>query len=171
LAEPVEAAAHAGVEAQRAGLEDEAAEQVRVDALRRLDLAAGSFLDLADHVARLLLGELDRGRQLDVEDALGLGDQPVELARDLLDLAGAVLLGKQQEEVANELLVAAQQLLERRRLGAVVDLRVAEEPSQLRTWRCASTKSPSSSRTGSSLSASLAASKRARAYMRCATAI
>jgi len=32
LAEPVEAAAHTGVEAQRAGLEDDAADQVRVDA-------------------------------------------------------------------------------------------------------------------------------------------
>src|SRR5438093_8825276 len=94
VAEPVEAAAHAGVEAQRAGLEDEAADQVRVDALRRLDLAAGSFLDLADHVARLFLGELDRGGQLDVENALCLGDQPVELACDLLDLTGAVLLGE-----------------------------------------------------------------------------
>src|SRR6266478_6536402 len=77
LAEPVEAAAHAGVEAHRAGLEDEAADQVWVDALRRLDLAAGSFLDLSDHVARLLFGELDGGGQLDVEDALCLRDQLV----------------------------------------------------------------------------------------------
>src|SRR2546430_28240 len=44
-------------------------------------------------------------------------------------------------------------------------------PRSSGTWRCASTKSPSSSRTGSSLPASLAASKRARAYMRWATAI
>src|SRR5437667_2979734 len=131
LAEPVEAAAHAGVEAHRAGLEDEAADQVWVDALRRLDLAAGSLFDLSDHVARLLLGELDGGGQLDVEDALCLGDQPVELSRNLLDLARAVLLGEQEEEVADELLVAPQQLLERRRLGAVVEVRVAEEPAEL----------------------------------------
>ena len=36
-----------------------------VDRARRLDLAAGRLLDLADDPARLLVGELDRGRQLD----------------------------------------------------------------------------------------------------------
>src|SRR5205085_11543673 len=38
----------------------------------------------------------------------------------------------QEQDVADELLVATEQLLERCRLGAVVELRVAEEPTQLR---------------------------------------
>src|SRR5436305_15221672 len=59
LAEPVEAAAHAGVEAQRAGLEDEVADQVGVDALRRLPLAAGSQFDLGEHAVRLPIRVLD----------------------------------------------------------------------------------------------------------------
>ena len=46
--EPVQAAAHACVDAQRAGLEDEAADEVGVDRARRLDRAAGRLLDLAD---------------------------------------------------------------------------------------------------------------------------
>src|SRR5438105_137099 len=132
LAEPVEAAAHARVETQRAGLEDEAADQVRVDALRRLDLAAGSLLDLVDDAARLLVGEFDGGGQLDVENAFCLSDEPVELARDLLDLAGAIFLGKQEEEVADELFVPAEQLLERCRLGALIELGVTEERPELR---------------------------------------
>ena len=41
-----------------------------VDGARRLDLAAGGLLDLADDRLRLVVGELDRGRQLDVERSL-----------------------------------------------------------------------------------------------------
>src|SRR5687768_13627376 len=47
-AEPVQAAAHARVDAQRAGLEDEAADEVGVDRAGRLDRAARRLLDLAD---------------------------------------------------------------------------------------------------------------------------
>src|SRR5690242_9505553 len=47
VAEAFEAAAHAGVDAHRADLEDEPADQVGVDGARRLDVAAGGLLDLA----------------------------------------------------------------------------------------------------------------------------
>jgi hypothetical protein len=124
-AEPVEAPADACVESHRACLEDDAADQVGVDAPRRHDLPAGSFFDLRDHVARLVVGELDRRRQLDVEDPLLARREPLELASDLLDLAGAALLGEEHQEVADELVLAAEQLLERRRLDAVLELGVA----------------------------------------------
>src|SRR5262249_14325065 len=47
VAEALEAALDAGVDPHRADLEDEAADQVRVDRAGRLDLAAGGLLDLA----------------------------------------------------------------------------------------------------------------------------
>ena len=65
VAQAVEAAAHAPVDPHRAGLEDEAADQVGVDLARRLDLPSGGLLDLADDLGRLLVRELDRGGQLD----------------------------------------------------------------------------------------------------------
>ena len=70
MAQSLEAAADARVDAHRAGLEDEAADQVGVDAARRLDLPAGGLLDLLDDRASLVGRELEGGRQLDVEDAL-----------------------------------------------------------------------------------------------------
>src|SRR5581483_3230797 len=74
-------AAHARVDAQRAGLEDDAADQVGVDLALGLDGAAGGALDLLDDRARLVVGELERGGQLDVQLPL--------LARgELLELGG-----------------------------------------------------------------------------------
>src|ERR671930_1223239 len=70
FAELFEAAPHARVEAQRACLDDEATDQARIDGARGDDAAAGCLLDLLDHAARLLLGELDGGRQLELEHAL-----------------------------------------------------------------------------------------------------
>src|SRR5437763_1577169 len=128
---PVEAAAHARVEAQRAGLEDDAADQVGVDGVGRLHLAARSFLDLLDHVTPLLFGEVDGGCHLDIEDSLFLGHQALELAGDLVDLAGAVLLGEQEQKVADELLVAAEELLEHRGLDTLVELGIPEQVAQL----------------------------------------
>src|SRR5215471_5853235 len=128
----VQPAAHTRVETQRAGLQDDAADQVRVDTTRRHDRSARSFLDLRNHIARLVLRERHGGRQLDLEDALLLGDDALEVARDLLYLAGAALLGEQHQEVPDELLLAAEQLLESRGLEAVVELRVSEELTKLR---------------------------------------
>jgi len=103
LAKAVEPAAHARVESTRAGLDDDAAEDVGVDAARGLDPAAGGVLDPADELRRLLVGELDGRGQLELEDASLLRDQPLELRVDLLDLGDPALLGQQQEEVADEL--------------------------------------------------------------------
>ena len=72
-----------------------------------------------------------RGRQLDVEAARLAGDEALELAGDLVDLAGAALLGEQADEVADEVVVALQQLAERRALRARVELRVAQQAAQL----------------------------------------
>src|SRR5947207_2958100 len=81
---------------RRAGRGGDGADQVGVDVAGRLDLAAGRLLDAADEVALLLVGQVDGRRQLDVEDALGLGDDPVELARDLVDLRSAALFDHEE---------------------------------------------------------------------------
>src|SRR5947199_7663102 len=77
--QPLEAAAHARVEPVRPDLDDDAADQVRVDLPGRLDLAPCRLLDLAEELARLGIGELDRGRELGAQDSLALGDQALEL--------------------------------------------------------------------------------------------
>src|SRR6266540_7457265 len=64
-AQSLQATAHARVDAQRAGLEDEAAEQVGVDAARRVDGTAGGLLDLLHNLLRLLVAQLVRRRQVD----------------------------------------------------------------------------------------------------------
>src|SRR4029077_17450542 len=53
--EALQTAAHAGGDAQRAGLEDDAADQARIDVACRFDGAARRPLDLADDRARLVL--------------------------------------------------------------------------------------------------------------------
>src|SRR5919201_4764532 len=69
VSKSVEAAADAGVDAQRPGLKDDAADQAPVDGASGLDGAPGGLLDLANEVLRLRVAELDRRCQLDVEDA------------------------------------------------------------------------------------------------------
>src|SRR5262249_24471556 len=69
-AKAVEAAADARVDLERAGSEDEAADEVRVDGARGLDAAARGPLDLLDDRRGLLVGQLVGGRQLDAEDLL-----------------------------------------------------------------------------------------------------
>src|SRR3954462_4656185 len=82
-AESFEAAADAGVEAERSRLEDDAADQVRVDGARRVDRTAGGLLDLADDPPRLVVGKLMGRRHLDREPAFLGGHQARELALDL----------------------------------------------------------------------------------------
>src|SRR2546423_6899216 len=100
--ESFQAAAHACVDAQRAGLQDDPTDQLRVDRARRLDRAAGGLFDLADDRARLVLGEVEGGRQLDRELALLLGGQSLEFGADLVDLACATLLDQEPQQVADE---------------------------------------------------------------------
>src|SRR5438477_5565995 len=91
-AQPLEPAADAGVDAARADLEDDPADQRGVDAPRRPHPAAGRLCDLVDDRARFVLREVIRGRQLDVELPFRGGDEPLELALHLVELADPALL-------------------------------------------------------------------------------
>src|SRR5207248_4148957 len=95
-----------------------------------IDLPSGRLLDLADDPLRLVVGELERRRQLHVEAPLLARDEAIELAGDLFDLGDPALLRRQPQKVPDELVCAAEQLLEEPRLRARVDLRVAENRSQ-----------------------------------------
>ena len=121
----------AEVDLLSACLEDDPADQVRVDAPRRLDLASGGLLDLLDDRRGLLVRELQRRRQLDGQTPFRFRHQPLELARDVLDLADAALLGREPEEVAQQLLGASEQVLEHGGLRARLELRVAQDRAQL----------------------------------------
>src|SRR5690349_16936649 len=70
LSKSFQPAAHARVGAVRARLQDDAAEDVGIDAPRRLDLAADGRLDLLHDRLRLGVRQLARRRQLDREAAL-----------------------------------------------------------------------------------------------------
>src|SRR3954451_15012431 len=118
--------AHARVDAERACLQDDAAHQVGVDLLRRLDLAAGRVLDLLQDRLRLGVGQLTRGRQLDGQAALLARHQPLELLRDLLELARAAFLRHDLEEVREQRLLVAREVGQDRGLGAPLQMRVAQ---------------------------------------------
>src|SRR3954453_18836357 len=105
MSQSFESSAHARVRAIRPGLEDEAPDQRRVDAARRLHLAACRLLDLPDDVARLRVGELARRHQLDVQATPLARHQPLELPCDVLDLPGATFLRDELEEVREQRLV------------------------------------------------------------------
>src|SRR6266567_3787098 len=122
----------ARVDAERARLQDDAADQRRIDLPCRLDLAAGRILDLLQDRLRLGVGQLARGRQLDGQPPLLARHQPLELLRDLLELGGAALLRDHLQEVREERLVVAGEVGEDRRLRTRLELRVAEDRAQLR---------------------------------------
>ena len=67
-------------------MEDDPSDQVWVDRTRRLHPPAGRLLDLAQYAPELGLGQLGRSCQVDVEDALLVGDEPLEVGGDLADL-------------------------------------------------------------------------------------
>src|SRR5262245_7997174 len=124
--------AHARVNAQRARLQDDAAHEVGVDLLRRLDLAARRILDLLQDRLRLCVRQLARRRQLDGEAPLLARHQPLELLRDLLELARAPFLRDQLEEVREQRLLVAGEVVEDRGLRARLELRVAQNGTELR---------------------------------------
>ncbi len=111
------------------------------------------------------------GRELDRQAVLRLRDERVELLAELGNLAGAALLGREAHEVADELVGIGGELPEHRGLAGRVDLRVAQERAQLGHVVHRRASAPRSAETASTRPASCAASKSARAYMRCATAI
>src|ERR1044072_1522217 len=99
LSQVVEAIADRGVEDRVADAQDDAAEDVRVDVGRQLDLLAGV---LRDAVADLLDGGLVErrgGRELDGQDLVLLLPQSVEVAAGAEVRRHAVLLDQQREEV------------------------------------------------------------------------
>src|SRR6476469_1864123 len=107
LSKSFKSAAHARVDAIRACLQHDAAENRRIHRATRLDGAARGLLDLRDDRLRLVVGQLPRGRQLDGQPALLTGHQPLELGGDLLDLPRPALLGDEAEEVREDRLVVA----------------------------------------------------------------
>src|SRR5919204_4862901 len=127
----LEAAAHARVQAERPRLDDETADERRVDPALGDDAAAGGLLDLLDDALGLLLRELDGGRQLELEHALPAGEQARPLLVHLLELADPVLVHEQAQEVEEELVGISEEILERGLLRARLELRVLEEAAQL----------------------------------------
>src|SRR5579871_1911768 len=99
LSQSLQSSAHARVHLERANPQHDPADEVGVDGSRRLDRPAGRLLDLLHDRVGLVVGELPRRRQLDGEAALLARHQPLELACDLLDLAGPALLRDEREEV------------------------------------------------------------------------
>jgi hypothetical protein len=80
------------VDAQGIGLQYEAADQIRVDPARGLDRTPRRLFDLLHDLPRVVVRELDRSRQVEVQPTLVDRDETVELARDLLDLADPAAL-------------------------------------------------------------------------------
>src|SRR3954451_9943783 len=131
FAELVEAAADARVGAHGAGLDDDAADDVGVDRTRGDDAPARGLLDLLDDLGGLLLRELDRGGELQLEDALFAREQPAELRVDRLGLGDSSLLREEVDEVEEDRVRAGEEVVERRELRLGLHLRVAEKPAQL----------------------------------------
>src|SRR5581483_2864151 len=122
LSQSFQPSAHARVHLERAHPQDDPADERRVDAARRLDRAAGGLLDLLHDRLRLRVAQLARRRQLDAQAALLARHQPLELARDLLELAGPALLRGQAEEVPQERLLLPDEVGEDGGLRARLEL-------------------------------------------------
>src|SRR3954447_239090 len=132
LAKSLEAAAHARVEAHRSRLQDDAADQLRVDAARGLDGTAGRLLDLLDDVCGLGVGQLVGGGELDGQHPLLGCHERLVLPRDLRKLGRAALLRENPHEVAHELVgIAAEDVHEDGRLDVRVELGVHEHRVQV----------------------------------------
>src|SRR5919108_123937 len=127
-----EAAAHAGVREIRAGAQDEAADQGRIDLAARAKPAAGNLFDLLEEPLGLLVGQLHGSCQLDVEDALLGGDEGLELAVDLVELVHTTLLDDEEQEVPHELVGVGEDRAERLPFLAGLDFWVLEQRAQLR---------------------------------------
>jgi hypothetical protein len=124
LSQSFQSSAHARVRTIRARLQDDPADELRVDAARCVDFAAGRLLDLIHDRIRFLVGQLAGRDQLHVEAALFARDQTFELLRDLLKLARALLLGDEVQEVLEQWLVVAGEVGEDARLRRRVELRI-----------------------------------------------
>src|SRR3954452_20917399 len=99
VSQSFQSSADSRVDPHRPRLQDHPADQVRIDAARGFDLAAGRALDLSHDRRRFLIRQLLRRRQLDRQSPLLARHQALELARHLLDLADPVLLRREPQEV------------------------------------------------------------------------
>src|SRR5579862_3734188 len=131
LSQTFQSSAHACIRAIRACLQHDAADEVGVDAPRRLHLTAGRFLDLRDDRLRLGVGQLACGRQLDRQAPFLARQQPLELDCDGLDLPRPALLGDELEEVPQQRLVVAGEVGEDPPLRGRLELRVAQDGAKL----------------------------------------
>src|SRR6266508_3485705 len=122
----VQAPADARVDAQRAHLQDDAADQVGVHLARGLDGSPGRLLNLFHDLAELRVRQLDGRGQLERELAGLGGHHPLQLAPHLLQLGSAAALREDHEEVAHQLVGAAQDLLEHRHFCLRLELRIAQ---------------------------------------------
>src|SRR5581483_1014040 len=135
LSQSFQPSSHARVDAIRARLQHDAADEIGIDGPRRLDLPSRRLLDLRNDRARFRVGELARRRQLDGQAPLLARHQPLELGRDLVELADAALVRDDEQEVPEERLLVADEVLEDARLRARLELRVAQDRAQLRRLR------------------------------------
>ena len=114
-------------------MEDDASDQIWVDLPRGLHFAARLLLDATEDAAELLVGELMRGRQLDIEDLLLRRDEGVKLRDDLAELRCASLLGDQANEVDDELVGTSGDPCKHVGFHLRVDLGVLEQRAEVRS--------------------------------------
>ena len=157
--------------AMRADLQDDAADQVGVDGARRLDLAARGLLDLLQERLRLVVGELERGRQLDVEDGSSARRRArsnsraisVELRRRGPSRRATSRKLRSSSSAPPSTSSSAAAFVARVELGVARAARAARAPRRIGLDEVAElARGPRSSRP-----CSCAASKSARAYVRC----
>ncbi len=99
-AQALEAATDRGVDHPIAELDDEAADQRRIDRWLELHPAAHPVAERGGDGFHLLLGHGMSAFDPPSNPALGLGPQELELAMDLRQQAQAPALGEQRQEVA-----------------------------------------------------------------------
>src|SRR4051794_22963532 len=99
LSKFLQATADAGVQNHVADLQDDAAEDLVVDPARELDLLAGLAFDLFADPLHNRFVEVDGAGDGDVEAAVLLLPELVELAADTEDFRHPVLLDQQLEEI------------------------------------------------------------------------
>src|SRR3954468_9640330 len=131
LSKSFQSSAHARIREVRARLQHDAADDRGIDLARRLDLSPGGLLDLLDDAACLVVRELARRRQLDRQPPLLARDQPLELARDVLDLAGAGRLRDDEQEVLEQLVVVPGEISEDAGLRRRFELRIPKNRAEL----------------------------------------
>src|ERR1700704_218340 len=132
LSQSFQSSANARVDSVRPRLQHDAADEVRVDAACRFNRASRRLLDLRDDRLRFVISQLPRGSELDGEAALLARHQPLELMRDVLQLARTALLRDEQQEVLEQWLVVARDIREDGRLRRRLELRVTQDIAQLR---------------------------------------